>query len=304
MTPADSTSCSRFPPAAKAASRSRRGCRPACTETSPRDWQAIAGATVERWLIDCGAAGLEAGEVSIGGLELTLTDVLLRVEWRDGARYSTVLRPEAPAARPDRSEGEGKATVPAAGFLRLGVEHILGGVDHLLFVLCLVLLVDGARRLLVTITAFTLAHSVTLALATLGAVRVPSRPVEASIALSIVLLAVELVRRWRGDAGLTARSPWLVSFAFGLLHGLGFAGALSEVGLPPGDIPLALLLFNVGVEVGQVAFVAVVLGALAAGRWLIGRVRLVLPRWSPLVPAYAIGCVAAAWLLERVGAML
>ena len=172
---------------------------PACRETSPRDWQAVAGATVERWTIDCGADGLESGEVSIGGLELTLTDVLLRVEWRDGSRFSTVLRPEAPAIRPDRSEGDGKATVPAAGFLRLGVEHILGGVDHLLFVLCLVLLVDGARRLLVTITAFTLAHSVTLALATLGVVRVPSRPVEA------VDRALDRAARGRAGASLARR---------------------------------------------------------------------------------------------------
>ena len=277
---------------------------PACREASARDWQAIAGATVERWTIDCGASGLESGEIAIGGLELTLTDVLLRVEWSDGARFSTVLRPEAPAIRPSRGAGVGNATVPAAGFLRLGVEHILGGIDHLLFVLCLVLLVDGARRLLVTITAFTLAHSVTLALATIGLVRVPSRPVEAAIALSIVLLAVELVRRWRGEPSLTARRPWLVAFAFGLLHGLGFAGALSQVGLPPGDIPLALFLFNVGVELGQVAFVAAVLAVLAAARLALRRVELSAPRWAPLVPAYAIGCVAMAWLLQRVAAMI
>ena len=278
---------------------------PACREIAARDWQAVAGATVERWTVDCGAAGLESGEIAIGGLELTLTDVLVHVEWRDGGRLSAVLRPEAASVRAARGEGEGKATVPAIGFLRLGVEHILGGIDHLLFVLCLVLLVDGARRLLATITAFTLAHSVTLALATLGVVRVPSRPVEASIALSIVLLAVELVRRWRGeDAGSTVRRPWLVSFAFGLLHGLGFAGALSAVGLPAGDIPLALFLFNVGVEVGQIAFVAVVLAVIATWRWLVRRGSFVVPRWAPLVPAYAIGCVAAAWLLERVSAML
>jgi hypothetical protein len=276
---------------------------PVCREASPRDWQAIAGATVERWTIDCGAAGLESGEVAIGGLELTLTDVLLRVEWRDGSRFSTLLRPESSSVRvaPDGGDGE---TVPAAGFLRLGVEHILGGIDHLLFVLCLMLLVDGAGKLLATVTAFTLAHSVTLALATLGVVRVPSGPVEASIALSIVLLAVELVRRWRGEVGTMVRRPWLVSFAFGLLHGLGFAGALSEVGLPAGDIPLALFLFNVGVELGQIAFVAVVLGTIAAWRWLARRRSLALPRWAPLVPAYAIGCVAAAWLCERVSAML
>ena len=274
-----------------------------CRETTARDWQALAGATVERWTIDCGAEGIESGEVVIVGLELTLTDVLLHVEWSDGSRLSTVLRPEASSIRPVRG-GEDQASVPVAGFLRLGVEHILGGIDHLLFVLCLVLLVDGAKRLLATITAFTLAHSVTLALATLGLVSVPSRPVEASIALSIVLLAVERVRRYRGEEeGMTVRRPWLVSFLFGLLHGLGFAGALSEVGLPSGDIPLALFLFNVGVELGQIAFVAVVLGLLAAGRWLIRRRPATVPRWAPLVPAYAIGCVSAAWLLERVAAM-
>jgi hydrogenase/urease accessory protein HupE len=213
-----------------------------------------------------------------------------------------VLRPEASSVRPKRG-GDDRSTIPAIGFLRLGVEHILGGIDHLLFVLCLVLLVDGAKRLLATITAFTLAHSVTLALATLGLVRVPSRPVEASIALSIVLLAVELVRRFRGEEGTTVRRPWLVSFLFGLLHGLGFAGALSEIGLPAGDIPLALFLFNVGVELGQIAFVAVVLGVLAIGRRLIRRGAFALPRWAPLVPAYGIGCVSAAWLFERVAAM-
>jgi hydrogenase/urease accessory protein HupE len=167
-----------------------------------------------------------------------------------------------------------------------------------------VLLVDGARRLLATITAFTLAHSITLALATLGVVHVPSRPVEASIALSIVLLAVELVRQWRGEDSLTIRKPWLVSFAFGLLHGLGFAGALSQVGLPQGDIPLALFLFNVGVEVGQAAFVTAVLAVLAVGGALLGRGAWTLPRWAPLVPAYAIGCVAATLLLQRAVAML
>jgi hydrogenase/urease accessory protein HupE len=274
---------------------------PDCRETAPPQGERVTGATVERWIVDCGAAGLENGEISIGGLELTLTDVLLRVEWRDGARYSTLLRPEAPSARAGREQ---RASVPVAGFLRLGVEHILGGIDHLLFVLCLVLLVDGTRRLLLTITAFTVAHSVTLALATLGLVRVPSGPVEASIALSIVLLAVELVRRRRGESSLTARRPWLVAFAFGLLHGLGFAGALSQVGLPQGEIPLALLLFNGGVELGQIAFVVVMLGLLAAGRLASRRVVLRPPSWAPLVPAYAIGCVAATWLIQRVAAML
>jgi hydrogenase/urease accessory protein HupE len=284
----------------------------ACAERDPRQWELVAGATVERWTVDCGAT-LEGGEVAIGGLELTLTDVLLRVDWRDGTGYSTLLRPESPSVRIGRAEA---SSVPAAGFLRLGVEHILLGIDHLLFVLCLVLLVDGTRRLLLTITSFTVAHSVTLALATLGVVRVPSRPVEAAIALSIVVLAVELVHHARpsraiGDApggareeSLAARRPWIVAFAFGLLHGLGFAGALAEVGLPENDIPLALFLFNVGVELGQVAFVAVVLGLVAVARRLTAGSAPALPRWAPLVPVYAIGCVAAAWLLERVAAML
>jgi hydrogenase/urease accessory protein HupE len=274
---------------------------PSCREPSPRQGERVPGATLERWTVDCGAGGLESGEVSIRGLELTLTDVLLRVEWRDGTTYSTLLRPEEPSTRAARGQ---QSSVPVAGFLRLGVEHILLGIDHLLFVLCLLLLVDGTRRLFLTITAFTVAHSVTLALATLGVVRVPSRPVEASIALSIVLLAVELVRRRRGEASLAASRPWLVAFAFGLLHGLGFAGALSQVGLPQGDIPLALFLFNVGVEVGQIAFVLVVLGLLAAGRLPARRIAVRPPSWAPLVPAYAIGCVAAAWLIERVAAML
>jgi hydrogenase/urease accessory protein HupE len=275
----------------------------ACREepSPPRAWELVGGAAIERWVVDCGERGLAGGEVAVGGLELTLTDVLVRVEWRDGSRFSSLLRPEATAARVERGAESG---VPAAGFLRLGVEHILLGVDHLLFVLCLVLLVDGARRLFLTITAFTLAHSVTLALAALGVVRVPSRPVEATIALSIVFLAVELVRRRRGEAGLTARRPWVVAFAFGLLHGLGFAGALSAIGLPEGDIPLALLLFNVGVELGQMAFVAVVLGVLAVARRVARRARLAPPAWAPLVPAYVVGCVAAAWLLQRVAAML
>ena len=285
----------------------------ACVEREPRRWEQVAGATIERFVADCGTA-LEGSDIEVDGLELTLTDVLLRVDWRDGTGFSTLLRPEAPSARVAR---DARSSVGAAGFLRLGIEHILLGVDHLLFVLCLVLLVDGARRLLLTITSFTVAHSVTLALATLGVVRVPSRPVEAAIALSIVVLAVELADRARrgrapegGLAGATlrdslaARRPWIVAFAFGLLHGLGFAGALAEVGLPEGDIPLALFLFNVGVELGQVAFVALVLAIIAAGRQLVSRRPLVAPRWAPLVPVYAIGCVAAAWLLERVAAML
>jgi hypothetical protein len=182
------------------------------------------------------------------------------------------------------------------GYLRLGVEHILFGIDHLLFVLGLILLVGGLGPLMKTITAFTLAHSITLGLATLGVVRIPQAPVEAVIALSIVFLAAELVRQGRGETGLTARRPWLVAFAFGLLHGLGFAGALSDVGLPPGDVPSALLLFNVGVEAGQLAFVVAALALVRAVQ------SLPAPAWRRLegVSAYAIGSLAAFWVMQRI----
>jgi hydrogenase/urease accessory protein HupE len=180
-------------------------------------------------------------------------------------------------------------------YLELGVAHILLGFDHLLFVLALLLIVRGWRRLLATVTAFTLAHSITLAAATLGFVRVPGPPVEATIALSIVFLASELLKVSRGQASLTARAPWLVAFSFGLLHGFGFAGALADVGLPRAEIPLALLTFNVGVELGQIAFVFMALAAV----WLLGRIRMEWPTWAAQVPAYGIGSLAAFWLVER-----
>ena len=148
----------------------------------------------------------------------------------------------------------------AGVYLKLGVEHILFGVDHLLFVLALLIITDGTMRLIKTVTAFTVAHSITLTAATLGFVHVPQPPVEATIALSIVFVAAEIVHQRGGREGITARAPWVVAFTFGLLHGFGFAGALSEIGLPQGDIPLALLFFNVGVEVGQLLFIAAVLG--------------------------------------------
>jgi hypothetical protein len=181
----------------------------------------------------------------------------------------------------------------------LGIEHILGGVDHLLFVLALLLLVRGLGRLVATVTAFTVAHSVTLAAATLGFVHVPSAPVEATIALSILFLASELARQQLAGgasrADLTARFPWVVAFSFGLLHGFGFAGALSEIGMPAKAVPLALLFFNVGVELGQLAFIAAVL---AVG-WGFRRAALVAPRGWPRAAAYGIGSVAAFWFVQR-----
>jgi hydrogenase/urease accessory protein HupE len=184
----------------------------------------------------------------------------------------------------------------------LGIEHILTGFDHLLFVLALVILVKGVRRLIVTVTAFTVAHSFTLVAATLGWVHVPSPPVEASIALSIVFVAGEIIRARQGNSGLTQRYPWVVAFTFGLLHGLGFAGALAEVGLPELSISIALLFFNIGVEIGQLMFIAAVLAVIAMGRWMGHRIALSQPQWLWRIPPYAIGGSASYWVIERVAA--
>ena len=301
----------------------------------PKDAKTIAfprserlfGAEVKRWTIRV-PRGLEDWEVSVHGLSATMVDVLVRVAFKDGRVVSRMLRPDAPSFVFTKDT----AGPAAGGYFVLGVEHILFGIDHLLFVLALVLIVRGVGLLVKTITAFTIAHSITLALAALGLVHVPSAPVEAIIALSIVFVATEILRirtagrfslSLRGTSGeragergglesntllsltlssrggegvnssLTARAPWLVAGAFGLLHGFGFAGALSEVGLPANDIPLALLFFNVGVEAGQLAFVVAALGVIA----LLRRVRL--PEWAPLLPPYAIGSVAMFWVIQR-----
>jgi hydrogenase/urease accessory protein HupE len=184
----------------------------------------------------------------------------------------------------------------------LGIEHILSGFDHLLFVLALVLLVQGTRRLLATITAFTAAHSLTLAGATLGWVHVPGPPVEASIALSIVFVASEIVHTRQGRYSVTQHYPWVVAFTFGLLHGFGFAGALAEVGLPQSSIPIALLFFNVGVEIGQLMFVGAALIVIAVGWRAAQRLRLSQTAWLWRIAPYAIGGLASLWLVERVAA--
>ncbi len=191
------------------------------------------------------------------------------------------------------SAGSGAMVDTAWRYAALGVEHILLGIDHLLFVLALLLIVRDAWTLLKTITAFTVAHSITLALATLGLASVPSAPVEAAIALSIVFVAAEGLRA--GPASLTVRYPWLAAFAFGLLHGFGFAGALAELSLPAREVPLALLCFNIGVELGQILFVGVVLVVRHALRRLPGR----RPAWVSAIPGYAIGTIAMLWLMER-----
>ena len=237
--------------------------------------------------------GLAGTIVTIGGLDATFTDVLLRLERADGTEITHRLTPASPSYVIEAKAGSNQV---AWTYLALGTEHILLGVDHLLFVLALLMIVAGWRKLIGTITAFTVAHSITLALAALGFVHVPGPPVEAIIALSIVFVAAEIVRDRMGNPGLTARLPWIVAFTFGLLHGFGFAGALSEIGLPQSAIPLALFTFNVGVEIGQLLFVGVVLVLYAIAR----RVQPIPPEWARLVPTYVIGSIAAYWMIERV----
>jgi len=264
------------------------------TVSEPRG-QFAADAFVERWTIRR-QGGLAGGTIRIDGLPGSITDVLARVERQDGTTQVARLLPEKPAfvvESPKDSAGV------AWTYLGLGVHHILAGIDHLLFVLALVLIVPSRRLLALTITAFTVAHSLTLAAATLGVVHVSQAPVEAVIALSIVFVAAEIVRGEQGRAGLTARAPWVVAFAFGLLHGLGFAGALAEVGLPQRAVPVALLFFNVGVELGQLAFVTMIIGLLTAARGFSRQ----WPKWVETVPAYAIGTVAMFWVLERIAGL-
>ena len=270
----------RFPPEAKALS----GGRGFFSEN----------AYIERCRIQR-AGGLDGQTIHIDGLAATKIDVLARIERANGATQTMRLLPESPSfvvrATPSRWN-------VSATYLLLGIEHILLGIDHLLFVLALILLVKGWKRLVATITAFTIAHSLTLAVAGLGLVDVPGPPVEACIALSIVFVAAEIIRGRHGNPGFTERTPWAIAFTFGLLHGLGFAGALSEVGLPQQAIPLALLFFNVGVELGQLAFICSVLGITAT----LSRLLVRAPAWSWRVMPYAIGSVAMFWVLERTAA--
>jgi hydrogenase/urease accessory protein HupE len=252
------------------------------------------GAFIEYGRVSC-THRLEGQRIAIDRLDGTLTDVLVRIENTDGSVRTARLTPSAPSFIVPEQPGP---LMVLRAYVGLGVEHILFGVDHLLFVLCLLLLVKSLRQLFATITAFTLAHSITLAAATLGFIHVPTAPVEATIALSIVFLASELVRGEGGCGAVTRSYPWLVAFSFGLLHGLGFAGALAEVGLPQGEIPLALFAFNVGVELGQLAFVTTVL-TLAR---LVRLMPLRFPTWGPGAAGYAIGSVAAFWVMARLAA--
>jgi HupE/UreJ protein len=251
-------------------------------------------AFVEHTLIRC-PGGLAGGKIAISGLDATLTDALVRIESRNGQVQTARLT----AAQPSFVVEMPKSWIGAAAtYTRLGIEHILLGIDHLLFILALLILVRTPMQLVGTITAFTIAHSITLAISTLGYVHAPAALIEALIAFSVVALAVEVANLRRGQTNLAARFPWVVAFGFGLLHGFGFANALAALGLPAGDIPLALLFFNVGVEIGQLAFVVVAVAIAAAARRVI-----VVPRGAALVPAYGIGSLAAFWFLERLQAL-
>lgn len=237
--------------------------------------------------------GLTGASITITNLESTSTEVLLRIAYLDGSATVHRMTPDAPTY-----VVEARATwmQVITTYFRLGVEHILFGVDHLLFVFVLLLLVRNMRKLVITITAFTIAHSITLILASLEFITVPVPPVEACIALSIAFVATEIIRGQQGHPGITAQYPWIVAFSFGLLHGLGFAAALSEVGLPQNAIVSALLIFNVGVEAGQLLFVLFVL-SLWQG---IKRVQFSVPAWLERAPAYTIGGLASFWVFERI----
>ena len=252
----------------------------------------------DRWTARCGPGGLVGRDVGVDGLATGKTDALVRVTLADGRVVQGVVRGGEPRLR--IPEGPRRIDV-IGGYAKLGIEHILTGPDHLLFVFGLLLLLVGTPGLLLrTISAFTVGHSITLSLAALGLARIPSRPIEVGIAASVFLLAVELSREARPGATLMRRAPWLVAGVFGLLHGLGFAGALAEVGLPAGEIPTALFAFNVGIEIGQLCFVGLVL---AVGRALasLATPRLATARW---IPVYAMGSLSALWCIERTLALI
>jgi len=245
----------------------------------------------ERLSLAC-PGGLNGRTIAIDGLAATMTDVLVRIERTDGSAQVARLTQSVSARVVDAAPGRLQV---ARVYSVLGVEHILTGADHLLFVLALIIITRGGWRLAKTVTAFTLSHSITLTAATLGFVHVPQRPVEAVIALRIVFVAAEILRMRRGIESITVSSPWMVAFSFGLIHGLGFAGGLSDAGLPVAHIPTALLFFSLGVESGHFLFIGVVLSLLA----LVARVRIPFPRWTELVPPYAIGAIAMFWVIQR-----
>ncbi len=267
-----------------------------CRLVTPDRQQLTPGAVVVRGTLNC-TGGLAGKTLRIAGLETTITDVLVRIQHADGRVESHLLRPATPSVTLGAVTSGFER---ALSYLQLGIQHILLGVDHLLFVLGLLLIVSDRWMLVKTITAFTVAHSITLAIATLGYATAPLPPLNAAIALSILFLGPEIVRVWRGETSFTIRHPWVVAFAFGLLHGFGFASGLTSMGLPKAEIPLALLLFNIGVELGQIAFVLLVVLLERAFRTLAIR----WPRWVEALPGYAVGSLGAYWTIQRLAVLL
>jgi hydrogenase/urease accessory protein HupE len=270
----------------------------------PEHWQTeveptmrlLADSQVFRRVVTVGSQGLEGSIIRFPGLENTITDVFVRLNRIDGTTMTAVVRPSKPYTQ---LRGDRTWQTTAVEFIGLGFYHILQGVDHLLFVLGLLLIVKGRTVLFKTVTAFTVAHSITLGIATLGYARAPLPPLNAAIALSILFLGPEIVRSWRGQTSLTIRYPWVVAFLFGLLHGFGFASGLSTAGMSKTELPLALLFFNVGVELGQLAFVFTALTLVRSFKVL--EVRL--PRWIEATPGYAVGSLGAYWAILRVTIM-
>jgi hypothetical protein len=257
----------------------------------------VAGAFLEYRTYRSAGRGLTGATLRIDGLSALPTDVLVRVSLRDGTEHSAILRSGNESFIIPEVATRGQL---ALSYWQMGTIHILEGFDHLLFLLTLLLIITGLWPLLKTVTAFTVAHSLTLALATLGIVQLPPAPTEAVISLSIVLLAVEVARKNAGETTPSERFPWLVAFTFGLVHGLGFAGALAEIGVPQNEIPLALVMFNVGVETGQVMFVIVASVLVQGLHRLHGPAGQLVTRAGP----YAIGGVAAFWTLQRIESFL
>jgi len=268
-----------------------------CPPASEHEHTLDGTAFIARWTLDCSGVPLVGARLAVTGLEASGTDALVHIALADGRQIRTILTAESPSYTiPPREEW----TRVARSYLMLGMEHLFGGMDHVLFVLGLLGLLGATRRLALAITSFTLGHSLTLALAALGLVSVPPAPVEVGIAMTIVVLAVELAR---GDADSPLqRRPGTMPFAFGLLHGLGFAGALRALGLPQDAIPLTLFSFNVGIELGQLAIVALALPLLVVAGRALRRAAGEGTRWQRLameLPATAIGSLGVYWGLQR-----
>jgi len=268
----------------------------ACTTVTEPRGSMVNSAYSERWTVSC-PGGLSGGVIQITGLNATMTDALVRLQHLDGRMQVTRLTPSSPSFLVEASPSRWRV---AGTYLQLGMDHILTGIDHLLFVLGLLLIVRDRWMLIKTITAFTVAHSITLAVATLGYASAPLPPLNAAIALSILFLGPEIVRVWRGGTSLTIRYPWVVAFVFGLLHGFGFASGLRATGLPQGDIAWALLLFNVGVEFGQLIFVFLMLAMARSFRAL----EIRWPRWALALPGYTVGTLGAYWTIQRTAMLL